>query len=285
MAPRDPTAEVEPDFQGEEWDIARDALVAQGNTEDEAIAVLQKSWRDQHQRRLVAWDEHLQQLLQDQGNQGQAAPMPVDPAETPAPEDERPDWTGRPTPSFLDIRPAHHVLKKLEKKEYVDLWHFTAQGCREAASLDLATPDDTFSLVSTGNGLMLQSVGAAAVQSSKIVKDENLSFEQWSEGKTRLLSCMGEHGWKEDETNELAKFFLNLDFHPMRSERFGLQAVLRYQERVRRHWTGALRNNRGYTIGTINKDLLVDYHRQILSEVQAQNNVSTSVGQGDETEH
>ena len=244
--------------------------MAQGKSAEEAVEVLRKSWRDQHERNLEAWNEHR---LQQQGNQGQEE-APQDPVIPPELTGEKPDWMTRPTPNFLDIRPARHVIKRLEKKEYVELWHFTAQGCQDAASLELAAPDDTYSIVNTDRGLMFQSVGATAVPSSKVIKDEHLSYDQWSEGKTRLLTCMGEHGWEEHETNELAKFFLNLDFHPMRSERYGLQAVLRYQERVRRDWTTALKGGRAYAVGTINKELMVDYHRQILSEVQAQNNVS-----------
>jgi len=33
---------------------------------------------------------------------------------------ETPNWINLPTPGFLDIKPARHVLKKLEKKEFVE---------------------------------------------------------------------------------------------------------------------------------------------------------------------
>ena len=163
----------------------------------------------------------------------------------------------------------HHILKRLETKEFIDLWHFTAQGCCEATTLELTAPENAFSFISTEKGPMLQPAGAASISSSKVTRDEALSYDQWSEGKNQLLNCMAEHGWSAQEVNQLAKFFLNLDFHLIRSESFGLQTVLRYQERVRCNWTLAVKGNKPYGIGTINANLLEEYHRQVLAEAQA----------------
>ena len=210
MALRDPTTEVEPDFDGEEWGVAREAFIRQGDSQEEAVRTLQKAWRDQHQRNLERWEEHLQQEQQDRTREeGGQAGQEAAPAAGPQPEVKRPDWLNHPTPSFLDIRPARHILKRLEKKEFVELWHFTVQGCQDAAHLDLSTSDDTFSLVNTGGGLMLQSVGASAT-SSKAVKDELLNFEQWVDGKERMISCMETHNWEKYEVQELALFFFRL---------------------------------------------------------------------------
>ena len=54
-----------------------------------------------------------------------------------------------------------------------------------------------------------------------------------------------------------------------------MQAVLRYQEKVRRDWTQALRRGKLYSIGTVNDILLREFHQQIGMEIQAKNNVST----------
>ena len=145
MAPRNPTANVEPDFEGGEWSATREAFVGQGNSQEEAVEMLRKAWRDQHQRSLERWEEHLQQEQQNRGREENSqAEREAAPTVVPQPEVERPDWLSRPTPNFLDIQPARHILKRLEKKEYVELWHFTVQGCQEAANTSLSTPDDTF---------------------------------------------------------------------------------------------------------------------------------------------
>jgi len=272
--PRDPTADIEPDFESDDWRITRDALVNGGGSEAEATDTLRQAWRTQHQRNLDTWNDYLRQQSPN-GNQdgdnpnGHGTPPIINPPS----DKEDPVWLNRPTPAFLDIKPARHVLKRLEKKEFVELWHFTAQGCRDAAVIDLTAPDDTFGLVNTEKGLMLQTVGASTV-SSKVIKDENLSWEMLTEGKRRLINCMKTCGWSEHEMRELAKFFVNLDLHPIRSQEYGTQAILRYQERVRRDWTGSLRGDSTYAIGIINDDLMTTFQREIAMEIQARTNVS-----------
>ena len=237
---------------------------------------MKQSWKTQHKRDLDVWNEHLQQRRTSPEREGSGREnTAVTPPNTTTPvEDETPEWLNKPTPSFLDIRPAWHILKKLKKKEFVELWHFTAQGCRDAASIDLATLDDTFGLINTEKGLMLQTVGASS-RSSKVVKDENLSWELLTEGKTRLITCMRTHGWSTHEVTELVKLFVNLDIHPIHSQEYGLQAVKRYQEMVRQNWTAALKIGNPYAIGTINEDLMKECQRKIAMELQAKNNVST----------
>jgi len=238
---------------------------------EQAVEIMRQAWQRSHQKEMDAWNAHLEQR-RDEGSQNGIEPE-IAPRTTPPTTDEIPDWVNRPTPSFLDIKPARHVLKKLEKKEFVELWHFTAQGCREAAAIDLATPDDTFNFLKTENGVVLQTAGASSV-SPKVVKDERLSWDQWSEGKTRLLDCMAGCGWNKHEVLELGRFFLGLDLHPIRSQEYGLQAVLRYQENVRRDWFTAVRQGNPYGIGTISLDLLREYQRMVGIEIQAVNNVS-----------
>ena len=274
MAPRDPTLDEQPDFEGEDWSVPRDAMIAAGNSVEEAVAALRKSWENNHRRDVEAWEEHLQQMQAEQEQEERDLIIPeVVLSNPPRSEGGGPDWKNQPTPSFLDVLPAQHILKRLRKKEYVELWHFTAQGCRDAASSNLATPNGSFNLVSTDKGLMIQEAGEASI-ASRVVKDEDLPFNQWSEGKNRFLGCLESNGWSKDEAQEMARFFLNLDFDPLRGELLGEEAVMRYQERVRKHWMTALREGRAYEIGTINRTLLLDFHRQVLSEAQIRNIVS-----------
>ena len=274
MDPRDPTGDVIPDFLSDQWEGAREAIVQGGKSAEEAAEILEKSWQAQHDKSVQDWNEHLERRQRDQGgerenNRGQAQANPLDNEPN---NDKAPDWLNTPTPSFLDIEPARHVLKKLEKKEFVEIWHFTAQGCRDAATMDLNAPDDTFGLINTNQGLLMQSVSASS--SSKAIRDEDLSWEQLTEGKTRLIGCMELCGWSEPEITQLVKFFLNLDIHPIRSQQYGPQAIMRYQEKVRRSWTQSLRTGKPFAIGTINSNLLREYQVQIGVEILAKNNVS-----------
>ena len=274
MQLRDPTGDTEPDFLSDNWEGLRNVMMEEGRTEEEAIEILKRGWKAQHEKNVAAWNEQLEQRrrnLEEERNEEERRPSP--PAIAGNEDDEVPEWLDKPTPSFLDAQPARHVLKKLEKKEFVELWHFTIQGCHDAALIDLQAPDDTFGIVHTDKGLMLQSVGASSV-SSKVTRDEDLSWEQLTEGKTRLIGCMGSCGWSEHEVKDLARFFLNLDINPIRSQQYGSQAIMRYQEKVRKNWTTLVRDGSPYSIARINNDLLKEYQRQIGLEIMARNNVS-----------
>ena len=104
------------------------------------MEILRRSWRIKHNKDLARWAEY-----QQQEQEGDQAPREAEPGVEAIPEVEPPkdpepsDQFNLPTPNFLDIRPACHILKRLEKKEFVELWHFTVEGCREAAAIDLAT--------------------------------------------------------------------------------------------------------------------------------------------------
>lgn len=248
--------------------------MAGGKTVGEAIEILGRSWSAEHEKNLNLWNEHLRRQQLTQGHEGNG----IDNKET-APRDntqpgsdEPPEWS--PTPSSLDPRPSRHILARLEKREYVELWHFTAQGCQYPASPDVPAPGDTFRLVNTDEGLMLQKVGATSA-SSGVTKDEDLQWLQVFEGMKRLSECMGEHGWSRKEAQELEKFYLKLYIHPIQLEEYGPEAILRYQDRVCRDWVHRLKNGGAYAIGTVNDELLRDYQRQIGTEMQARDNVSS----------
>lgn len=234
---------------------------------EETIGISRRSWRVQHERDLEAWNENLRQRKPSQEQNGSGGDDP-----STFPRGDTPQWLNEPTPSYIGIQPASYILKRLERKEYVEMWYFTAQGCRDAAFIDLTVPNDTFGIVNTEKGLMLQMVGVSSV-STEVTRDENLSWEQLSEGKGRLLDYMSSCGWSGYEVRELAKFFLNLDLHPIRSQVYGTQTVLRYQDRVRHDWVSRLKSGNSFAIGTINNELMGEYQRQIGMEIQAKNNV------------
>ena len=250
----------------------KDLLVTRGASEEEAVESVRQTWKAQHQKELDEWNAFLQQA---QGGEervrAEAAPTGL----VPGPAQEEVDWQSRPTPSFLDLQPARHILKKLEKKEFVEIWHFTAQGCREAAVIDASNPEDRYCLVGAEKGIQIQAFGTSAV-SEKVIKDEFLPWSLLTEGKTRLILSMKTCGWSKEEAAELIKFYVNLDTHWIRSEDYGLETVMRYQERVRCHWTRSVKNGMPYAVGTINDTLMSEYQRQIGIEIQARNNVSAS---------
>lgn len=52
MAPRDPTADTEPNFESAEWEVMRNVLIDNGKSPDEAVDILRQGWRGQHERNV-----------------------------------------------------------------------------------------------------------------------------------------------------------------------------------------------------------------------------------------
>ena len=59
MAPRNPTADKEPDFEDESWEGPRTAIMEGGRTAEEAVGMLGQSWRTKHDRDVASWTGHM----------------------------------------------------------------------------------------------------------------------------------------------------------------------------------------------------------------------------------
>ena len=125
MAPRNPTADKEPDFEDESWEGPRTAIMEGGRTAEEAVGMLGQSWRTKHDRDDTSWTKQMR--LEEEAalaarEEQEAAPIPAIELPKQPEKSGQQDWTNLPlTPSFLNIKPARHILKWLEKRS---LWNY-----------------------------------------------------------------------------------------------------------------------------------------------------------------
>ena len=70
--------------------------------------------------------------------------------------------------------------------EYVELWYFTTEGCREASKATPTAVDDIFGLLNTDSGLTLQSIRATKA-SRNAMADEHLTWEQIMTARHTLI--------------------------------------------------------------------------------------------------
>ena len=73
---------------------------------------------------------------------------------------------------------------------------------RDAAAMDLTTLDDNLGVVKTDKGSALQPLGASLI-SSRVVRDEDLSWNQLTEVKTKMIGRLKMCGWTEHEVSQL----------------------------------------------------------------------------------
>lgn len=170
-------------------------------------------------------------------------------------------------------RPSKFALKKIADFEYVELYYFTVEACRDAAEHERAMAEDAFTWSKVNDTMALKPIGAYKA-SSKAVPDARLSWNDVSIAKTKLLQAMQDAQWPAKHMVALAGFFVNLDAHEIREEEGGEMALVQYQAEVRREWMDAITGigtQKPFDISVINEERLrriaakILHQRQLLS--------------------
>lgn len=157
--------------------------------------------------------------------------------------------------------PSQYATGRIENMEYVELWYFTTEGCKEASKTTPTAADDTFGLLNTESGLALQSIKATKA-SRNAVADEHLTWEQIMTARHTLIQTASRVGWPPKHTFALAGFYIKLE--SLKAEGYTPRALLLYHAVVRRQWHETMRG-RGtpFNLSIINEALFVKLENQI----------------------
>jgi len=153
-------------------------------------------------------------------------------------------------------RPSKYALKKLADYDYVELYYFTVDACKDAAEYERTMAEDAFTLSKIDDTMALKPLNSYKA-STKAVPDARLSWQEVSIAKTKLLQCMQEAEWPAKHVMALAGFYVNLDSHEIREEEGGEQVLVQYQAEVRREWMDALIGNgtqKPFDISIVNEE-------------------------------
>ena len=140
----------------------------------------------------------------------------------------------RSLPDTALILPPQHALNKLRKGDYVPLYLFTNQGIREAEE-EGSGDEDLLMLVQTDKGPTFQT--SASVRAKKYkVRDEALSWEEFSQANYRMLGAMCQQEWPDDRLKMVCDFWVALETHFWHhdSSEYRRRTLLVYQGRVRK---------------------------------------------------
>ena len=83
--------------------------------------------------------------------------------------------------------PSEYAVGKMEDIEYVELWYFTTEGCKEAGKVTPSVADNTFGILTTGAGLALQPIKASKASHNASI-DQALSWEQIMTARHTMIS-------------------------------------------------------------------------------------------------
>jgi hypothetical protein len=284
----DPNQAIIPDFTSLEHQDARNQLVDNGLTEDQAARSLAALWtignnaakgrwaerleREQAERRRAEEEEELrQQTLKEEKeaarledrkkNKNKYAPI-----------------CHAEVPSDPVILPSQYATRMLKKGEFCELYYFTNKGLDDAFKSSLTAEPEALVMMPLDNGFHSW-VPAAAVKDPKavITQDENLSWEQFNEAAPRMITAMKLHDWPEDRVHMFIQFWSALQTHYWRHAPDPLQqrALLLYQAQQRRRWhLHATSGSCTWSLETINERLLIIARESLFNEQRAQQTVS-----------
>ncbi|KAG2086725.1 hypothetical protein BD769DRAFT_1373499, partial [Suillus cothurnatus] len=124
--------------------------------------------------------------------------------------------------------PSQYTIQKLNSFEYIELWYFPPEGCKEAMKTLHPIADDTFSLAKLDNQLTIQPSSAFKASRSAI-PDHELSFSMFLQAKNLFLMQANMAKWPQMHLDDLALFFWYLENHSIcNNSKFSDLVILHY---------------------------------------------------------
>ena len=162
------------------------------------------------------------------------------------------------------LLPLQHALNKLRKGDYVPLFFFTNKGIREAEE-DSSGDEDLSTLVQTDKAPTFQTAASAKAKKHK-VKDEHLSWEEFSQVGYRMIAAMRQQEWPKEQVNMVRNFWIAFETHTWRHDpsKYRKKALLLYQGRVCRDWHKTLGTSAAFCLLPLNEDRLNELHQELL---------------------
>jgi hypothetical protein len=261
---QDPRNSIMPDFNSVAFQLVKETLMAARDIPaNEAVGFLEEGWTADWREKVAQWEQRQQQPPPQPppqpphpGPPNNVENLPVPDKDTPKRKIKLKDFEEnsvvRTAPAVG--RPSKYALKELTEFEYVELYYFTIEACRDAAEHERSVADDAFTISKTNDTMALRPMNAYK-SSSKAVPDHRLTWTEISTAKTKLLRCMQEAKWPPKHVEALAGLYVNLDAHEIREEEGGEEALVQYHAEVRREWMDAITGNgteRPFDISCIN---------------------------------
>ncbi|KAG1725487.1 uncharacterized protein EDB91DRAFT_1208983 [Suillus paluster] len=279
----DPTTEACPDYAGALYaGIRTDLTAATGQTEQEVIDRLVDTWNTGHEERVLAWEqqqenealavanaERAREAQEEAEHALQEAEAQKEHAEA---EKKKPKMNGFKEAStvgdFLAPRPSQYAVQKLTNFEYIELWNFSPDGCKEALKTSKSVADD-YGLTKVDDQLTIRP--ASAFKASKAaLADHELPFSVFLRAKNMFLVQISQAKWPQTHVDALSLFFWRLENHAIRNHSdIGDMVILNYASRVRHDWHDCLKRDEGFNIGNLNETLLCTISEELWDKVRS----------------
>ncbi|KAG2100881.1 hypothetical protein BD769DRAFT_1676888 [Suillus cothurnatus] len=245
----DPSLEVRPDFEGNLYeDIRNDLIAATGATVEESGIDTQEE-EERLAKEVETENEHLEA------------------------EKKKPKMNGFITTASVGDsiapRPSQYAIQKLNNFEYVELWYFSPEGCKEAMKTSRSIADDMFSLTKLDNHLSIRPSSTFKASRSAL-PDHELMFSTFLRAKNLFLTHANMAKWPQTHLDALVLFFWHLKNHAIRNNsEIGDMVILHYASCVHLNWHDQLKRDEGFNIGIINETLLRTINEEIWDQIRS----------------
>ncbi|KAI6017846.1 hypothetical protein EDC04DRAFT_2576650 [Pisolithus marmoratus] len=221
----DPNLAIHPDFSTDEFIDARHHLTNEVVNDNQAVIILGTLWDINNMKEKQKWEAHREREAQQELEAAEEAEEECchlhDEEEVARVEDQKKNKAkfapvcDHDIPSGPVNIPTPYTSCKLKKGEYCELYFFTNDGLAEVESLNPSIDDEAMTLLKANNGQHVW-VPASSTNQDKtsVIRDEDLSWEQFGEAAIRLINAMREHEWPEDRIQMHVTFWSALEEHP-----------------------------------------------------------------------
>ncbi|KAG1724499.1 uncharacterized protein EDB91DRAFT_1087430 [Suillus paluster] len=266
MSNEDPNITIRPDFTLIEHHEARQQLVNEGLTDEQAACSLTALWTVRNNADKMHEEEEEEQQQQTLKDEEEAAR-----------QEERKKNKAKyvpliraKVPSDLTIIPAQYTTRRLKAGEYCELHYFTNRGLNDAKTSALIVELDTLVMLPS-NDRVHSWVPAAVVKDPRaapVVKNEQLTWEDFNEAAPRMIMLMRIHDWPNDRVQMHVQFWTVLQEHHWRHTPDPLKqrALLLYQSQQRRRWHLTVGTAHSWSLEEINQDLLLEVREDLFNE-------------------
>ncbi|KAG1809375.1 uncharacterized protein BJ212DRAFT_1484495 [Suillus subaureus] len=236
-----PNLKMVPDFAGNLYaGIHTDLEAATNQTGEEVIARLMETWNADHNAREN--EECIQREAEAEREWTEA-------------EKKKPKMNGFEHASsvgdYLTPRPAQYAIQKLTNFEYVELWYFSPEGCKDALKSSCSVANNDMSIMRTDNQLTLWP--------TSVFKASKVAMADHDKAK-----------WPQPNIDALSLFFWHLENHSIRNNsEISDMVILTYTSHIHQDWHNRLKCNEGFNIGNINENLIQMINKELWDKVRS----------------
>ena len=274
---RNPHEVVQPDFTSDDHAAHQQILTDGSLTEDQVVATLSNLWVATNKRDKAEWDCRQAGRAQEQ----LGVKWEEEREEEALLEASRTEERKRYKNMFAPVKAigpvtilACKAITCMKKAEYIELWYFTNDGIRAVEVATTVPPKDSISFRFVYNeeldtSTLVPVSSLADISGANIVEDINLSWEQFMQAMSHIISFMEQCDWPQDHVNMFVEFWSNIQSHQWRHlyDEFSQRALLVYQGIQHKCWHIYIDTKCGWSLAEICMVTLTETHEDLVHKV------------------